>query len=60
MAAGKRLRTYAVCGVLLMGAILAAWLRGAHRPFEYMVAGTLATAVLLLAAFVLLVKRKVL
>lgn len=49
-------------GVVLLAAITAVLLKrvwsGPHQPFEYMVAGTGVTAVLLLAAFVVLVRRR--
>ena len=48
-------------GLLLLSAALAVILLWAfskpHRPLEYMIAGTLATSVALLAIFVFLVKR---
>lgn len=39
-------------------ALLRRVLSTAHQPFEYMVAGTCLTAVALMAAFVVLVKRR--
>jgi len=49
-------------GVILLAAIAAVSLKrlwpGPHQPFEYMVAGTGVTAILLLAAFVVLVRRR--
>lgn len=53
-------RVYFLGAVVVLTAILLALLRrvlSAHQPFEYMVAGTCVTAVALVAAFVVLVKR---
>jgi hypothetical protein len=53
---------YAVLVVLFaVLAILLLWaFSGTHDPLEYMVAGTLATTVAIAAAFLVLVKRKLL
>jgi hypothetical protein len=47
----------AILFVLLKRVLYAAQQSSAHQPFEYMVAGTCVTAVALLAAFLVLVKR---
>jgi len=50
-----------LAGVVTLSAVLVAlflWaFSGPHTPLAYMVAGTLATAILLAAAFALIVKR---
>jgi hypothetical protein len=55
-------RIYFFCAVVAVTAILVLLLRRvlavAHQPFEYMVAGTCVTAVAILAAFVVIVRRK--
>jgi hypothetical protein len=47
-------------GVLFLALMffLARAFPGHHRPFDYMVAGTFATAITLTAVFVLFVKRR--